>query len=557
MHVDLLLTGGDVCDGSGAEPRVADVAVADGVVVAVGDCAGTTAEEVADVSGLLVMPGIVDSHTHLDAQLGWDASGSPCVEHGVTTAVMGNCGFGVAPCPPGGKEYLLRSLEAVEEIPYESTSAGLDVTWDDFGTWLDRLAEVPLGINVASFVPHSALRFAVMGDAARERAATPEERARLREALAAALAAGGLGLATSRGPNHRDGLGGPVPSRLADDDELADLVGACTGRIWQINVESKFGAPGLFPELDLYRRWTEAAGARLTWTPCFADPDGAWEGVLERIPADDAVVRPQICVQPLAGSLPFDRPGLLSLMGGWADALAGLGGDGEPWVDGLRARLSDPDVRAALRAAPVGGDGMLDVRYDEWMVVASPGDPSLVGGSIAALAADRNVAPSDLVCDLALADPAGVVVTATILNRSAEGREALLRSPATLVGLGDAGAHVRTITNFTGPTTFLADAAAGRTVPVAEAVRRLTSDPADTFGLPGVGRLQVGAPADIAVADLGTLAPGRAEVVADLPAGASRLWCGATGWERVVVGGRTVRRRGEPTGARPGRVLRP
>jgi N-acyl-D-amino-acid deacylase len=189
---DLVVRGGTLVDGTGSPPRRADVAVEGGVVVEVGQVEGRGREE-ADATGLWVTPGFVDPHTHLDAALFWDPTGSPSCHHGVTTVVVGLCGFGVAPCPPGGEEYLLRSLERVEEIPFESTRIGVPFGWSTWAEFFDAIGRAPLGVNVAGFVPHSALRYAVMGERARGEAATAGERAALVAALREGLDAGAVG----------------------------------------------------------------------------------------------------------------------------------------------------------------------------------------------------------------------------------------------------------------------------------------------------------------------------------------------------------------------------
>lgn len=465
MAHDLVIRGGTLVDGSGVAPFPADVAVADGRVAEVGRLRDRSGGEELDATGCYVLPGVIDPHTHLDAQLCWDGTASPSSHHGVTTVLGGMCGFGVAPCPPGGGEYLLRSLEVVEEIPYESTSAGIDFTWGTFGQYLDHLASRPLAVNAGFLVPHSALRYTVMGERARGETATDEDRAALTGALREALDAGGLGFASSRGPNHQDAHGEPVVSRHADDAEIRALVAECRGRPWQMNVRTKFAgdAQGLLDEVAGYAAWTRDAGARLTWSPCFADEDGTWRRALQAahdLDGDGIEVVPQVLAQPLAL---------------W---------DTSPMPEG---------------------------------------------------------------------DP----VEIPVLNKDQEGLEALVDDPATLIGLGDAGAHIRSVTNYTYPTTLLAGLVRDQErIPIEHAVRRLTSHPAEFFGLRDRGRVQAGWAADLAVVDLDALELAPLEVVADLPAGAERLVRSARGWRAAVVNGVVTRRDGAATGASPGQVLR-
>ena len=465
MAHDLVIRGGTLVDGSGVAPFPADVGVDGGRIAEVGPLADRAGRHEIDASGCFVVPGIIDPHTHLDAQLCWDGTASPSSHHGVTTVLGGMCGFGVAPCPPGGDEYLLRSLEVVEEIPYESTAAGVEFTWGTFAQYLEHLDARPLAVNAGFLVPHSALRYAVMGDRARGETATDADRESLAAVLREALDAGGLGFASSRGPNHQDAHGEPVTSRHADDAEIRALVAQCRGRPWQINVRTKFAgdAQALLDEVAEYGSWTREAGARLTWTPCHADDEGTWRRVLEathEVDGDGVEVVPQVLAQPLA----------------------------------------------------------------LW-------DTSAL--------------------------PEGEAVEVPVLNKDAEGIAALVEDRGTLVGLGDAGAHVRSVTNYTYPTTLLADLVRDQErIPLEHAVRRLTSHPAEFFGLGARGRVSVGWAADLAVLDLDSLELGPLEVVADLPAGAERLVRSARGWRATVVNGEVTRRDGESTGAWPGQVLR-
>ena len=232
MQVDWLIRGGEIVDGTGAPRSRGDVAIQAGRIVELGEVSVDARREL-DASACWVTPGFIDPHPHLDAQLCWDATGSPSNLHGVTSVVLGLCGFGVAPCPPEGGDYLLRSLEVVEEIPYASTREGVPFAWSTWAEYRDHLAARPLALNVAGFVPHSALRYFVMGERARGEVASPEERDAMVAELTNAFAAGAVGFATSRGPNHVDGYREPVPSRYADEEELQALVSACRGRVWQ------------------------------------------------------------------------------------------------------------------------------------------------------------------------------------------------------------------------------------------------------------------------------------------------------------------------------------
>jgi N-acyl-D-amino-acid deacylase len=557
---DLAVRGGSVVDGTGAARFRADVGVRDGVIVEVGTLSGSAATEI-DASGGYVTPGFIDPHTHLDAQLCWDPAARPSSLHGVTTVVVGLCGFGVAPCPPDGRDYLLRSLEVVEEIPYESTVRGVPFGWSSWIEYFDYVGRQPLGVNVAGFVPHSALRYHVMGDRARGEAATVADRTALAAELSASLAAGAVGFATSRGPNHVDAFGEPVPSRFADDDELRALVGACGGRVWQINVETKFSgdADGLIAEVDQYAAWSEAAGARLSWTPLHAEPGTTvWREVMARNEVlnerRDLVVAPQVAASPITTVFRFDEFSYLAFVPGWRALTDGFYDLSEG--DKL-ARLRDPDVRARLRAAPVDPTVMFTPDLSSWIVLSSPARPESEGRSVQDLSVERGGHPVDVLCDLVAADQLRTLIQVPAVNRDHEAAATLIRDSHTLLGLGDAGAHVRTINNFSYPTQLLAVFVRDEGhIDLETAINRLTDRPAHVLGLPNRGRIQVGRAADLVVVDLDALDLGPIRISHDLPGGAPRIVQDAHGYRAIAVNGVVTLEDDEPTGPAPGELVR-
>ncbi|MCH2174029.1 amidohydrolase family protein [Myxococcota bacterium] len=557
MH-DLVLRRGLVVDGSGEAPSTGDVAVDGGRIVSVGHVEDRGRQEI-DASGCWITPGFIDPHTHLDAQLCWDPSGSPCTAHGVTSVVLGLCGFGVAPCPPGGDDYLLRALEVVEEIPFAATRIGVPFTWETWRDYRDHLSTQDLGVNVAGFVPHSSLRYAVMGERAREATANEQELEAMVAALKDALEAGAIGFATSRGPNHVDGFGGPVPSRQADDDELEALVGACRGRLWQINIETKFSgdAAALRNEVGRYAGWTRRAGARLTWTPFYADRTAEiWPEVLAENAqwnAEGLRIAPQVTPVPITLLLRFDEQSAFTAIPGWQPALKGYFSES---TQNRQRRLADPEVRRSMKGAKPEPRNPLNPDFERWTFAVAPSNPALSGRTLAQLARETGRHAVDALCDQILADDFRTRINVPILNRDEPGVLDLITDPHTVVGLGDAGAHVMSVTNYRYPTFLLGEWVhrQGR-LPIEKAIRLLTSAPAELHGLVDRGRIRPGNAADLCVIEPGLLALDPVEVVHDLPGGSPRLFQGGRGFRAVFVNGERTVADDEPTGRRPGRVL--
>lgn len=565
MTHDLVIRGGTVVDGTGATARVADVAVDADRVTLVGEVDDGGREEI-DARGLIVTPGFVDPHTHLEAQLCWDPDATPSSMHGVTTTLFGMCGFGIAPCADGGGDYLLRSLEVVEEIPFASSSRGVPFAWHTWPEFLAYLERQTLAVNVGGMVPHSALRCYVMGDDARERPATPEERAELAAELRRSLDGGALGFATSRGPNHVDAYQQPVPSRFADHAELAELVRECHGRPWQINLENKVSTEAdlITAEVEVYARWTREAGARMTWSPFFAEPsESVWRAVIDhndRLNAD-VEVRPQVSPYPITATLRFDGTDLTPVAG-WETAMEHFPGmTGEE----RKRHLADPAVRDLVREATARYDATpveqrpypaVPPRYGEWIVIGGAPDAAL-GFTLTELGERAGTGEADVLCDLA-ANDLSFELQVPLVNVDPDQAAALSAVPGTLIGLGDAGAHVATVANYMYPTAMLAGLVRDTgTYTIESAVRRLTSDPARFFGVPARGELRPGAFADVCVIDFDRLAVTRTEMRNDLPGGARRLYRGATGYAAVVVNGQVTIRDDALTGARPGKAVRP
>jgi len=556
-----VLAGGLIVDGSGSAAYVGDVVFEGDRIIAVGADVERPADAVVvDIGGSWVTPGLIDPHTHLDAQLCWDPTGSPSNGHGVTTVVMGLCGFGVAPCPPGGDEYLLRSLEVVEEIPYASTREGVPFGWTTWREYRDHISAQPLGVNVAGFVPHSALRYFAMGDRARSEAATPADIQAMVDELLDAIDAGAIGIATSRGPNHVDSYGDPVPSRLAADDELAALVDACRDRLWQINVETKFShdASALIAEVERYAEFSRAAEARMTWTPFYAEPgETVWRDVLAHnrvLNASGVEVAPQMTVVPITLLVRFDERSFITAVPGWEEPLKGFFRLDR---DGKKARLADRDVRAEMKTAEGDPKNPLTPNFDLWTFTYAPTDPGIGGRPLAAVAAERGVHPIDLLCDQVIADDVRTLIDMPVLNRSLEGALAFLDDPLTVLGLGDSGAHVMSVTNYRYPTFLLGELVHRQgIVPLELAINRMTQRPAELHGLSDRGVLRAGAKADVCVIDPDRLELLDVRIENDLPGGIARLVQSGRGFRAVYVNGEKTIDDDVATGAAPGAFVR-
>jgi N-acyl-D-aspartate/D-glutamate deacylase len=555
MDADLVLRGGTICDGGGAAARTGDVAIAGGRIVASGRFEGR-ARRVIDVSGLIVAPGFIDVHTHYDAQITWDGLCTPSCWHGVTTVVLGNCGFALAPCRANARQSLLRMLEHVEGMPYESLHAGVTWEWESIPEYLAMLASRRLGPNVGALLGHSALRAYVLGPAAYERAASASELAAMQALVRDGMAAGALGFATSFSPGHVGESGRAVPSRLAARTELAALVQAMadSGRgVLEITPASFPIAAAELAELQALAR---SSGRPVSFSAVLDLPErpDAWQPVFAqlRAAAPGAVVVPQVSCRPM--QFDFDlQTGCASL-----DAL--------PCWQRFRAAASrqdrlallrDAEFRAAFRRASIERRASPSSR--RWasvvLVQASAASAALVGRSLAEIAALRGGDVVDALFETALGD-LDARFTMLLLNYDDDRVGDLLRQPESLIALSDAGAHVSVLCDAGYATHLLGHWVRRRKLFTwEEAVRRLTSMPAAVYGMPDRGRLVPGAVADITCFDperVDMLAPER---VRDFPAGAERYITRATGIERVLIAGEEFLVGGEWTGAYPGRLV--
>jgi N-acyl-D-aspartate/D-glutamate deacylase len=561
---ELVIRGGTVVDGTGAEPVRADVAVDGGRIVEVGEVDDRGRREV-DAEGAHVLPGWVDVHTHYDGQATWDAELTPSTWHGVTTTVFGNCSVGFAPVRPGTEGFLINLMEGVEDIPGSVLSEGIDFSWESFGEYLDALEARPRTSDVGAQVPHAALRFYVMGErgADHTQAPTEDEIAEMGRLVVEALEAGALGFTTSRTTKHRAADGRYTPSLSAADAELigiAEAMGTAGRGVLQAN--SDFSDDH---EWELLRRMAEVSGRPLSFSLIQVDhaPE-RWRDLLAAVDAanaDGVVVRPQVGSRPIGIMLGLDatlHPFLTHPT--YAKELAGL-----PLAERV-ARMARPEVRATVLAeGPDGGFGAwLDRMLERTFELGDPPDyEPAPEASIAARARQAGISPYELVYDLLLGDGGQALLYHPFENYSHGSLDAvgeMLRSPHAISGLGDGGAHVGTICDASYPTYLLThwtrDRTRGERLPLPFVVRRQTMDTARALGLGDRGVVAPGMRADLNVVDLDALRLGPPRMVHDLPAGGKRLVQRAEGYRHTFVAGEETYAAGEWTGATPGRLLR-
>ena len=551
---DLLIRGGTIVDGSGAPGRAGDVGIRHGRVAALGVVSGSAARTL-DASGCAVAPGFVDIHTHYDAQLFWDRMLSISPWHGVTSVVIGNCGFGIAPTRPAHRDLILRTLESVEGMSLDALRAGVGSDWpfETFPEFLDALDARGTAIHVAALVGHTPVRLYVMGEDATEREATPDEIAQMQAIVRGALAAGAVGFATSRAPTHVGYAGKPVPSRAASTAEVSALA-SCLSEFEHGLLQATVGRDLFIPQLA---EISQAIGKTVSWTALLQGlfgPDGHRRALelSEKIQAQGIDVVPQVSCRPLVLEFQFAAPCPFESLSVFAPVSA-------PDREGKKRVYADRDWRARFRAR--ASEAALTRNWDAIVISDCPGQPALAERSIAAVAAERGVDPVDLMLDLALESDLEARFRMPIANTDESEVAELLRHPGTVLGLSDAGAHASQLCDACAPTHLLAHWVRETGVfSLEEGVRRLTSATADHFGLRDRGRLAVGRPADVVIFDPDTVGCGPLRRVRDFPAGADRLVSDAAGIRAVVVEGTPIREDGrdvvDPEGPLPGHVLR-
>ena len=563
---DLVIRGGNVADGTGAAIKEADIAVKGGRIAAVGKVSGQGAEEI-DAKGLLVTPGFVDIHTHYDGQATWDSHLQPSSWHGVTTAVMGNCGVGFAPVKVEDRQRLIELMEGVEDIPGAALDEGLNWSWESFGQYLDALEARPRDMDLGAQLPHGALRVFVMGErAAKLEEATPAEVEQMRALTAEAMRAGALGFSTSRTLNHRTVKGDPTPSLRASEAELLGIaLGMKDAGRGVIEFISDFNTPNPESEFEMLDRLLTASGRpfSVSLAQRHSRPDG-WRrllGLVEGLVAKGHSAKAQVAPRPIgvlqglqASRTPFSMCAAykeiqhksvaerLAIMRDPAFRARVLQESNEPLRSEMAARLTDFD-----RMFPLGDPPNYEPPKET---------------SFGARAAREGRDPRELIYDYLIEGEGKNFIFAPFANYAAYNLvccSEMMQSPHTLIGLGDGGAHVGLISDGSYPTYLLQhwgrDRKSGK-LDLSWLVKRHTQDNAKAVGLNDRGVVAVGKKADLNVIDFDRLRVEAPIMKWDLPAGGKRLLQRATGYRATIVSGAVTYRDGETTGALPGKLVR-
>ena len=562
--LDEVIKGGTVVDGTGAPGRVADVGIRDGRIVAVGDI-DEDATVVTDAAGMIVMPGIIDPHTHYDAQLMWDPGASPSANHGVTTVIGGNCGFTLAPLRPDPAEavYLQEMMSRVEGMPLPALQT-IDWDWETFSDYLAKL-EGKISVNAGFLVGHCAIRRYVMGKESVGSEASPEQIDAMVAELGRSIDAGALGFSFTKSGSHSDGDGQPVPSRWASDDELMALCEE-TGRHDGTTLEGIVnGCLDRFAddEIDLLAELSAAAKRPLNWNVLTVDSREPGR-VPRQLSAGDRAQQKggRVVALTMPVLVPMNMNFLtfcgIWLLPGWQETL------GAPVAERIE-RLKDPEVRARLLEASSSQEAGVYRRLADWedYVIGdtfSEANEGLSTRTVGDIAAERGTEPFDTLLDIVVADDLRTILWPAPKDKTAadwELRTEVWNDPRAMIGGSDAGAHLDRMCGATYPTRFLGDMIRGRQlVPVEKAVQLMTQVPAELFGLRDRGTLEVGKMADVAVIDPETVGSEPAHMVADLPGDCKRLTAGSFGVERVLVNGTLVVEKGEAVGNTPGTLLK-
>jgi N-acyl-D-amino-acid deacylase len=567
MAFDLLIKNGTVVDGSGMPRYRADVGVKDGLIVEIGRIRAP-AERTLDAEGMIVSPGFIDGHTHMDAQVSWDPHGTCSCWHGVTSVVMGNCGFALAPCKPDAREWFAQCLEAVEDIPTEAMFAGINWNWETFPEYLAAVEQLPKGINYASYIGHSALRMYTMGERALTEEATEDDLTAMAHSVQEALKAGAMGLSTSRASTHIRPDGGPVASRIGNWREIAHLVDAMAelnAGIFQIGPDVSGGvAQRAF--MEELRKVAVGSGRPVmfgTLSTSQGDNPNPWTYQyewMEEVVAAGARVFGQGTTKSInaifsaKSYLPFD------FLPTWKEIRALS-------LEEQKIRFKDPELRARLVAEEAGmkpkgtdfqggGAATTDPRKPDYANIFPMFDVKWDDPSIADLAKARAQNPVEVIMDLIIENE-DLAFVLPLVNEKPADVLSMLKNPRTLATFSDSGAHVCQEMGSSLQTHLLSYWVREKEAfTIEEAVRKLTFDNASAWEMNDRGLLRTGLNADIVVFDAGAIKPCLPTVQTDLPGGARRLVQKAEGIAATIVNGVVSLEHGKATGALPGHVIK-
>jgi N-acyl-D-amino-acid deacylase len=556
MAHDLLIRNGLVIDGTGAPGRHANVAIANGKIVEIGKVDGA-ARQTIDASDCVVSPGFIDPHTHYDAQICWDGAVTPSSWHGVTSVVMGNCGVGIAPCRPEAREVAMRDLVNVEAIPFDVLSQGITWDWETFPEFMDAAARRKPSVNLGFLAPLTPFRHYVMGEASMERAATTDETAKIKALLAGAMDAGAFGFSSTILNQHLGYGGRPLACRNADHAELkayANVLREKNKGAIEVALTRQIGVLEA-DQCEMLDFLLDESGRPVTFIALF-DRDDIPEAVRDTLKRAAPMIakgaRPQTSPLPLTREIDMRSPFAFAAFPSWRRVFANKSDAAQ------KAVYADPVFRNQFREDlknPMGFGNWARITLHE---VRNPELKRFEGQTVADIARAEGKDGVDTLLDLTLADDLALEFTMASYNTRVDRMAELLNNPAILIGLGDGGAHVDMLCDSGYPTYLLGTWVRERGIlSMPEAIRRLTSDPADLFGIRDRGRLQPGLAADITIFDPATVgSSNRGERRYDLPGGGKRMVMPSRGVRTTIVNGVTTYADGELVGKGAGKVLR-
>lgn len=556
MSYDLVIRNGIVVDGTGAARYRADVAISQGTVAEIGKVT-ESARRTIDADGLVVAPGFVDPHTHYDAQICWDGAVTPSSWHGVTSVVMGNCGVGIAPCRPATREIAMRDLVNVEGIPFDVLNQGITWDWETFPQFMEAAAARRPSLNLAFIAPLTPFRHWVMGEASMERAANAEETAKIAALIGEAMDAGALGFSSTTLNQHMGFEGKPLACRNASREELkayANVLKARGRGAIEIALTRQVGVLEQ-DQCELLDFLLDESGRPVTFIALF-DRDDIPEAVRNTLrlaaPMIAKGARPQSSPLPLTREVNMDNPFSFAAFPSWKRVFADTAKEAQKKV------YADPAFRNQFREDLKNPTGFSNWGRVAVHTVRNPALKSIEGKSIAEIGNEQGKDGVDAFLDTVLADNLDCELTMASWNTREDRMRELLNNKSILMALGDGGAHVDMLCDAGYPTYLLGTWVREKeAVTLEEGVRKLTSDPADLFGLADRGRLRKGAPADVAIFDPARIgSTNHGERRYDLPGGAKRMVMPSKGVEYTIVNGAVTWEQGRLSEAKAGKVLR-